>query len=103
VIEGKIEGRIEVTGRRGRRRKQLYDLKEKIGYWKLREEALDCALGITRFVRDNYRMSNKQLIVPVIYKLSLDEHFLEISMCLLGEATAVRNTDWESLVWCNKM
>jgi hypothetical protein len=30
VIEGKLEGRIEMTGRRGRRRKQLlYDLKEK--------------------------------------------------------------------------
>ena len=25
VIEGKIEGRVEVTGRRGRRRKQLLD------------------------------------------------------------------------------
>jgi hypothetical protein len=31
VIEGKIEGRTEVTGRRGRRRKQLMDdLKERI-------------------------------------------------------------------------
>jgi hypothetical protein len=30
VIEGKLEGRIEVNGRRGRRRKQqLDDLKEK--------------------------------------------------------------------------
>jgi hypothetical protein len=30
VIEGQLEGRIEVTGRRGRRRKQLLDdLKEK--------------------------------------------------------------------------
>jgi hypothetical protein len=30
AVEGKIEGRIEVTGRRGRRRKQLLDdLKEK--------------------------------------------------------------------------
>jgi len=30
VVEGKIEGRIEVTGRRGRRRKQLLDnIKEK--------------------------------------------------------------------------
>jgi hypothetical protein len=30
VIEGKLEGRIELTGRRGRRRKQLLDdLKEK--------------------------------------------------------------------------
>jgi hypothetical protein len=35
VIKGKIEGRIEVTGRQGRRRKQLLDdLKEKRGYWK---------------------------------------------------------------------
>jgi hypothetical protein len=42
VIEGKIEGRIEVTGRRVRRRKQLLDdLKETKGYWKLKEEALD--------------------------------------------------------------
>jgi hypothetical protein len=33
VIEGKLEGRIEMTGRRGRRRKQLLDdLKEKKGY-----------------------------------------------------------------------
>jgi hypothetical protein len=32
VIEGKLEGRIEMTGRRGRRRKQLLDdLKEKRG------------------------------------------------------------------------
>jgi hypothetical protein len=42
VIEGKLEGRIKMTGRRGRRRKQILDdLKEKIGYWKLNEEALD--------------------------------------------------------------
>jgi hypothetical protein len=40
-IEGKIDGRIEVTGR-GRRRKQLLeDLQGKGGYWKLKEEALD--------------------------------------------------------------
>ena len=38
VIEGKVEGRGEVTGRRGRRRKQLLDdLKEMRGYWKLKE------------------------------------------------------------------
>jgi hypothetical protein len=45
VIEGKLEGRIEMTGRRGRRRKQLLnDLKEKIRYWKLKEEELDRTL-----------------------------------------------------------
>jgi len=39
--EGQIEGRTEVTGRRGRRCKQLLDdLKEKRRYWKLKEEAL---------------------------------------------------------------
>jgi hypothetical protein len=42
-----------MTGRRGRRRKQLLDnLKEKKIYWKLKEEALDCTLWRTRFGRD---------------------------------------------------
>jgi hypothetical protein len=44
-VEGKVEGRIEVTERRGRRRKQLlYDFKEKREYCKLKEEALDYTL-----------------------------------------------------------
>jgi hypothetical protein len=35
VIEGNLEGRIEMIGRRGRSRKQLLDdLKEKRRYWK---------------------------------------------------------------------
>jgi hypothetical protein len=52
VIEGKLEGRIEMTGRRGRKRKQLLnDLKEKRIYWKLNEEALDRTLWRTRFGR----------------------------------------------------
>jgi hypothetical protein len=52
VIEGKLEGRIEMTGRRGRRRKQLLDdLKEKKIYWKLKEKALDRTLWRTRFGR----------------------------------------------------
>ena len=42
VIEGKIKGGIEVTGRRERkRRKLLDDLKERRGYSRLKEEALD--------------------------------------------------------------
>jgi hypothetical protein len=41
VIEGKIEGEIEVMGRQGRRCKQfLDDLKDMRGCWKLKEEAL---------------------------------------------------------------
>ena len=42
VIEGKIKGGIEVTGRRGRRRRKLLeDIKERRGYSHLKEEALD--------------------------------------------------------------
>jgi len=52
VIEGKVEGRIEVTGRRGLRRKQLLgDLREERGYWKLKEEALGRTLCRTGFGR----------------------------------------------------
>jgi len=39
VIGGKMEGRIEVKGRRGRRRKYLVkDFKGQIGYWKLKRK-----------------------------------------------------------------
>ena len=42
VIEGKIKGGMEVTGRRGRKRRKLLDnLKERRGYCQLKEEALD--------------------------------------------------------------
>ena len=42
VIEGKIKGEMEVTRRRGRkRRKLLDDLKDRRGYCHLKEEALD--------------------------------------------------------------
>jgi hypothetical protein len=50
--EEKIEGRIEVTGRRGStRNKLLDDHKEKTGFWKLKEEAPDPSLWRTRFGR----------------------------------------------------
>jgi hypothetical protein len=52
IIEGKIEERIEVTGRLGRRRKQLLDnLKEKRTYWELKEAPLYRTLWRTRFGR----------------------------------------------------
>jgi hypothetical protein len=50
VIEGKVEGRIEVTGRGGRKCKQLlYGLKEKRGYCKLKGEAQARAVWRTHF------------------------------------------------------
>jgi hypothetical protein len=52
AIEGKIKGRIEVTGRRGRRCKKLLDdLKESRGYSRLKEEALDRTKWRARFGR----------------------------------------------------
>jgi hypothetical protein len=50
VIEGKIQGGIEVTERRGRRRRKLLDdLKERRGYSYLKEEALDRTIWKARF------------------------------------------------------
>jgi hypothetical protein len=52
VIDGKIEGGIKVTGRRGRRRRKLQDdLKERRGYSHLKEEALDRTMWTARFGR----------------------------------------------------
>ena len=45
VIEGRIEGRIDVTRKRGKICKQiLNDLKKTRGYWKLKGDALDRVL-----------------------------------------------------------
>ena len=45
AVEERVEGRKEVTGRRGRRCEDLRDgFKEKRGYWKLKEESLDLTL-----------------------------------------------------------
>jgi hypothetical protein len=52
VFESKIKGGIEVTGRRGRRRRKLLDdLKETRGYSYLKEEALDRTMWRARFGR----------------------------------------------------
>jgi hypothetical protein len=52
IIEGKIEGEIEVTERRGRRRRKLLDdLKERKKYSHLKEEALDCTMWRAHFGR----------------------------------------------------
>jgi hypothetical protein len=53
VTEGKIKWGIEVTGRRGRRRRKLLDdLKERRGYSHLKKEALDRTIWRARFGRD---------------------------------------------------
>ena len=52
LIEGKVKGGIEVTGRRGReRRKLLDDLKERRGHFQLKEEVLARTMQRARFGR----------------------------------------------------
>ena len=52
VIVGKIKGGIEVTGRRGRRRRKLLDdLKERRGYSHLKEDSLDLTMWRACFGR----------------------------------------------------
>lgn len=52
IIKGKMEGRVEVTGRRARRCKQLLDdSQEKRRNWNLKKEAPDRTLWRTCFER----------------------------------------------------
>ena len=52
VIERKIKGGIDVTGRRGRRRRKLLDdLKEKREFSHMKEEAVDRTMWRARFGR----------------------------------------------------
>ena len=52
MIKGKIEGGIEVPRRQERRRKQLLDdVRERRGYCKLKEEALNRTAFRNRFGR----------------------------------------------------
>ena len=52
VIEGKVQGGIEVTGRQERRRTKLLDgIKERRGYSHLKEESLDRTMWRARFGR----------------------------------------------------
>jgi len=67
VIEGQVEGRIEVTGRRQRTCKELLnDLKEMRGYCKLQDEVLFCNMWTTQIWRrlwtcckTDYRMNDE--------------------------------------------
>ena len=70
VTEGKIKGGIEVTGRQGRRRRNLlHDLKERRGYSHLKEEALDRTMWRARFGR-GFGPVVRQTINPLNAKLT---------------------------------
>jgi hypothetical protein len=62
INKGKIEGRIEVTRRRGRRCKELRsDRKGKRGYRKSNEEALVRSVRTTRFGRGYGRVVRRTM------------------------------------------
>ena len=66
VIEGKIKGQIEVTRRRGRRRKKLLgDLKDRRGYCQLKEEILDRTMWRNRFGR-GFGLSFHRLLMMMV-------------------------------------
>ena len=73
VIEGKIKGQIEVTRRRGRRRKKLLDdLKDRRGYCQLKKEALDRTMWRNRFGRG---------FGPVVWQITDDDDDDMTSCC----------------------
>ena len=68
IIEGKIQGRIEVTGGRGRSFKELLDDREETrGYIKLKEETLNLPLCRSRCepVARQTRQNKKKSVVTV--------------------------------------
>jgi hypothetical protein len=89
VTEGKIQGGIEVTGRRGRRRtKLLDDLKEWRGYSHLKEEALDRTTwragfgrGFGPFVRQTTKWMNAVFLACKLSRCSNINKLLCFSHC----------------------
>jgi hypothetical protein len=77
VIEEKLEGRIEMTGRRGRRRKQLLDdLKEKRRYLKLKEKALDRNQRRTRYGRDYGPVVKQTMNISAFGKKTASDNYV---------------------------
>jgi hypothetical protein len=120
IIEGKIEWRIEVMGRWGRRCKRLLDgLKEKSGHWKLQEEALDRTLWRTRFrrgygpvVRQTTEWLNECTLRCICLSNWPHIHSVEqlilvssLWICQLSEQLVLicrksHHKSWSALTWC---
>jgi hypothetical protein len=99
VVEGKIDGRIELTRRQEWRRKQLLDdLKEKRGYCALKEEAIDCTIwrthcgrGYGLVVRQTNEWMHSQY--SIIYRRGAAEWSLYASSGFQGTETLVNMDD----------
>ena len=72
IIEGKIKGQIEVTRRRGRRRKKLLDdLKDRRGYCQLKEEALDRTLCTGIVLEEALDLSFDRLLMMMMMMMMM--------------------------------
>jgi hypothetical protein len=91
-IEEELEGRIEMIGRQGRRRKQLLDdLKEKRRQWTFKQEALTQPVYRNRFgrgcrpvVKTDCRMNERQYAVHLkgtFLGLTYIENLVKIGPC----------------------
>ena len=79
-----------MTGRRGKRRKQqLYDIKEKIRYWKLKDEALDCTLWRTDFGK-GYGIVVRQMRPTALYILLQIKAYSHRGDCRDGLSCVIR-------------
>jgi hypothetical protein len=77
-----VEGRIEVTGRRGRRRKYLLnDLREKGGYWKLRGS--NRGHTVEKFAMDLVSFSFKIKLRKYVVKRNFSVFLLLLLLLLL--------------------
>jgi len=99
-----MEGRVELKGRRGRRRKQLLDdLKETRGYWKLKEEAPDHTLWRSGFGRGSGNCLNplQAELNPICHLLALlgARHILHISRIRVKVDCGMNETSWAELSW----
>ena len=93
IIEGTIEGGIEVAGRWGKRSEQLQnELKQMTGCWKLKDHATDRTLWRTRFGRG---------YGPVV-KLTiewLNERKMNMTPCSLVDDSLECNTPSSGRLW----
>ena len=96
VTEGKIGERIDVRGRRRRRsRKLLDDHKERSGYWKLKQEAVNRSLWRRRFergygpvVRDYVITTMKMMVVMIMMVTRSYSRRTINKQCLVREITS---------------
>ena len=82
LLKPVIGWKLEVTGGRGGRRKQLlHDLKEKRGYWKLEEETLDRTVWGTTLWRRLWTCKKTDHVVVMM--MLMDDYALLLLLLLL--------------------